>query len=346
MTDVNYVSTSKKSQSPSQQARTKHLPDSEAADPERVDHEQRRSTQLVHSGFDTHNTRKPLVECGCGGCSPTVDPLADENHAFRDSLQARDVCPSPQPMTVERASEAYLIYQRAAENKPDMTSLLEHTKNRYARLLGGDVEVRDRMDDPTLLFLSLRVSPIHRENGQRRWVHPVTLDTRLSDAWENVRAVLNYQLRDYTTEYFWITAATDSAATPHRHVLMYVEDLDDTVGIDVARSAVDSFVDSTQGAEHAFHPVEPEESDAGIVFHDPPLADQAMDNHPISHHEIPFGVPSVPIFYMANQMPHWSLKNVYDPTSDVHTNSTAVDGGATAWASPNKWIGSSNGFPM
>jgi len=249
-------------------------------------------------------------------------------------------------MTIERASEAYLRYQKAAENSADKTSLLGRTRNTYGRLLGGDVEIRDQMDNPTLLFLSLRVSPIHREGGHRRWIPPVTLDSRLADSWENVRAVLNYQLQDYPREYVWITAATDSAATPHRHVLSYVEDPDDEITIEVQRSAVQSFVDNTQGAEHAFHPVQPGESDAGIVFHDPPLADQSIGSHPIEHHEIPFGIPSVPICYMANQLPHWAIKNVYDPTSDVHNDSPEVDGGAVAWASPNNWVSSSQGFPM
>ena len=325
-----------------------HLPDSEAGDPDTdsINHSERRSTRLVHSSFDTHQLPKPLVECGCSKCTDSVDPLADESHVFRDITSAKESCPSPRPMTVERASEAYAVYQKASLNAPDRISELERTQSRHGRILGGDIELRDRMENPTLILLSLRVSPIHRENGRRQWIHPVTLDSRIADSWENVRSTLSYHLKDHWYEYVWITATTSSAATPHRHVLIYVDDPDDSVGIEVPRAAVSSFVNNTQGAEHGFHQVEPNQSDAGIIFHEVPTAEKAYKSHPVDYDPTAWAKPSVPIYYMANQQPNWALKNLYDGTTNVSVDSTPIEGAAIAWCSPNKWFDSSNGFPM
>lgn len=330
------------------QSVSENLPDSEPADPDVdvIDHEERRDTRLVHSGFDTDNLPKPLVECGCGECSDAVDPLAEDTFAFRDFRYAKDECPEAEPMTVRRAAEAYIRYQKAADNDPAKTSLLEVTRNHYGNLLGAERELFDRMNDPTLIFLSLRVSPIARQNGKRRWIHPVTLDQRLADSWENVRGVLNYRLKEYDTEYVWLTATTDSAGTPHRHVLIYADDPDDGVSINVPRAAVDSFVNNTQGAEASDHPVEAGNSDAGMLFHDPPKAEEALINRNYQEHGGPFWVPTVPLYYIANQLPHWCLKNVYDPTHPMNADSVQVDGGAIAFASTNNWLGSSRGFPM
>ena len=354
MAEVNadhYQDTSQKSLSDQDDLRPhqrKHLPDSEAGDPDTdsIDHQSRRSTRLVHSSFDTHQLPKPLVECGCSECTESVDPLADESHVFRDVSSAKESCPQPRPMTVERAAEAYAVYQKASLNAPDRTSELERTRNRHGRLLGGDIELRYRMDNPTLIFLSLRVSPILIQNGRRQWIHPVTLDSRIADSWENTRSTLSYHLKDYWYEYVWITATTSSAATPHRHILVYVDDPDDDIGIEVPRAAVSSFWENTQGAEHGFHTVEPDTSDAGIIFHEVPRAEESFKSHPVKYDPTAWAKPSVPIYYMANQQPHWELKNLYDGTTDVSVNSTPIEGAAIAWCSPNKWFDSSNGFPM
>jgi len=325
-----------------------HLPDSEAGDPnaDSIDHDERRSTRLVNTSFDATELKKPLIECGCGECSSSVDPLADESHSFRDVNSAKRACPEPRAMTVKRASKAYVVYQKASLNAPDRTSELERTKNIHGRLIGGDIVVRDRMQNPTLIFLSLRVSPIQRNNGNRRWTHPLTLDSRIAEGWENAYATLRYQLEGFEYEFAWVTATTSSAQTPHRHTVIYVDDPDDDVTIDMARSVVHSFVNNTQGAEHSFHPVEADQSDAGMIFHEIPTAEKGMQSHPPDANDVWFAAPSVPMYYVANQMEHWKLKNIFRFDSDIDADSYAVGGAAIAWASQNNWVGSSNGFPM
>ena len=337
----NHVNSSKKLST----GQSKHLPDSEAGDPETVDHTARGSTKLVPSDYDIHELPKPLVECGCGDCSEQADPLADDSYVFRDVCYAQQKCSEPSSMSVERASEVYLIYQQAAKNDPIKTSLLERTRNQHGVYIGAEQKLRERMDDPTVIFLSLRVSPTEVQHGRKRWIPPVALDNRLSDSWRNVKSVLDYQLDDFWWEYCWVTATTDSAATPHRHVVVYVDDPNNEVSIEIPRAAVNSFVNNTQGAESSFHSVESEQSDAGNIFYDPPLAEKANESRAYGIHGDPYRIPTVHLYYALNQRPHWALENVYDGTSDIHANSVDVQGAAVAWASPNNWLGSSDGFP-
>ncbi|MDB2240013.1 hypothetical protein [Halorubrum ezzemoulense] len=343
----NYATTRKNSTNRDHQYyRWRRPTEHEPADPTNADHESRRQTRLAPADYE--GLTKPFYECGCGECTDTVDPLAADTAAFRDVLMAADVCPNPRPVTVEKAREIYLAYQHASWQSTERTSELERTQSRTGRMLGAERHILSEMDDPTLLFLSLRLSPIEENDGRRRWIPPATLADRLGDAWQNVRSVLNYQLREYDSEYATITAMTTSAATPHRHAAVYVDDPDDEVGIEVAESAVESHVNNCKGAHPEYHPVNPGERDAGEVFHDIPKAEDVSDDTltDVFHARgtQPFTLPSVPLYYMANQQPHWALKNVYDGASDVHNDSIEVDGAAIAWALPWRQYSSSKNF--
>jgi hypothetical protein len=318
----------------------------EPADPPWIDHEKRRQTRLSPRGYE--GLSKPFYECGCGDCSDAVDPLADESEPFRDDFKAADVCPDPRPVTVGKARDIYLAYQKAAWDDPERTSRLEHTQNRNGRMLGAERNILSEMEDPTLIFLSLRLSPVEERHGARRWIPPSILGDRLGAAWQNVRGVLRYQLREYDSEYAAITAMTTSAATPHRHAAIYVDDPDDEIDISVAESAVRSHLNNCEGAEPEDHPVEPDQSDAGMVFYDVPKAEQVPEETLIdvfhARGEQSFSLPSVPLYYVSIQQPHWALKNVYDGTSDIHADSIHVDGAAIAWALSWREYSHSEGF--
>ncbi len=146
---------------------------SEPADPVKIDHETRRDTRIAHPSYDARKLPKPLVECGCGECPDAADPLAGENEIWRDCLWAAEQCPNPQPLTVERAAEAYVTYQKALWNHPNRTSRYERIRTQHGQLLGGARDVWEQYDDPTILFCSLRLSPIEIQNGQRRWIEPI-----------------------------------------------------------------------------------------------------------------------------------------------------------------------------
>lgn len=336
------ISPSDQSQAP--QSFRKHLPDSEAGDPCDINHSQRRSTRLVSESFDVDDLPKPLVECGCGSCHDGYDPLANRS-GFRDFSYAQNQCDDPRAVTVERAGEIYVRYQKSADNDGNRYSLLQKCRKQQYKYMRAESRLRRRMHDPTLIFLSLRVSPIRIECGKREWVNPVVLDNRISDAWGNVKSVLDYQLKDFWWEYCWVTAGTDSAATPHRHVLIYVKDSNNEVTVDMVRAAVESFKRNAKGAERASHAVTAGESDAGMLFHDPPLAEQSMANRDYEVHGALSRITTVHLYYALNQRPHWALKNVYDGDEQTDSGSVDVQAAAIAWASNNHWIGSSDGFP-
>jgi len=346
---ADYYARTRKNRSETNQT-TRESPTSEPADPVRVDHQSRRQTRLAHPSFDTERLPTPMVECGCGECSDAVDPLASEDEVWRDAMMAVEVCPTPRPMTVERASEAYLRYQRAVYNRAEWTSLGERTRNRHGVLMGAERDLLNQYgDDVTVVFLSLRLSPVEVLNGERRWVPPVQLDQRLHDSWQNVYGTLSYQLRDFDFEYVAVTTTTTTAATPHTHVQILVEDPEDEVSVEMARSMVDSHVSNTKGAYPEDHPVKDSQQDAAIVFHDPPRVDFNEDRDlRILKARDGEGFPmnTVTMQYMADQRPHWVLDNVYDGASDVDHDSVLVDGGAVAWASPHRWLKWSDGIDL
>jgi len=253
-------------------------------------------------------------------------------------------------MTIERASEAYLRYQRAVYNREDWTSHYERTRNQHGEMMGAERDVlAEYGEDVTIIFLSFRLSPIEEINGERRWVPPVKLDQRLHDSWQNVYATMDYQLRDFDWEYVAVTTTTTTAATPHTHVQILVEDPDDEASAKMARSMVDSHVSNTKGAYPEDHPVEKNERDAGIVLHDPPRVDPDEDRDlGILKARDGEGFPmnTVTMQYMADQRPHWALENVYNGDSDVGSDSVLVDGAAIAWASPHRWLKSSEGIDL
>jgi hypothetical protein len=319
--------------------------ETEPSDPERVDHESRRQTRLAYPSYDVQNLPKPLVECGCGECPDYYDPLYDD--ARFGNYYAQEECPNPQPMTLKQAREAYLVYQVASHNADDRTSTLERTRIKHGKLLGAGRDIYQRFEDVTQIFLSLRLSPI---SSSGYWLEPVKLDNRLHGSWANVRDVLSYHLQSYDSEYVTITATTTSAATPHRHVLVYVDDPDDEVPVDVAKAAVDSHVRNTTGAFADDHPVKPGERDAGMVLHDPPKANEVPNDtwlHVAEHwgHE-PFPVTTATMQYVANQRPHWSLASFCDDDKTGDPQSIELEGGAIAWAASHNWLTSSKGFEM
>ena len=316
---------------------------SEPADPDldAVDHTQRRSTRLVNEDYNVEDLPDYLVECGCGSCHDRYDPLTDVTRSSGEVLLVQDVCPSPQAMTIERGSQAYISHQKDAVNRNDISSRLRTTKDRYRRLLRADIQLRDEMTDPILVLISLRLSPIDQSNGQQRWVEPVTLDNRLSSGWTNCKWTLDNRLASY--EYVWVTTPTRHVGTPHRHAVIYTQS---EVSIDDIRSAVHSYVTNTQGAEFGDHSVEVGQSDAGIIDRDPTLADQSTTDHPTEDGAFALADPSTMIVYVAKQLPHWVVKNVYSSDSGVHNDDALVDGAAVSVASNNDWFGCSRNFPV
>ena len=320
---------------------------SEPADPPQVNHQTRRDTRLAPPSYDATRLPTPLVECGCGDCSSFADPLA----TTEVRQYAADVCPEPRAMTVHRATEVYLRYEQAALNSDDRTARYADGRQRYARLLDVDRQRQEAYDGLTTAMVTRRLSPIS-DGGE--WLTPLTIDQRLHDdaVTRSMMNAIDYQLSDFDYEYVAVTAATDSAATPHEHILFWIDDPDDSITVDHFRSGLDKHTERVAGARPKDHPVHVDGRRGAItVRHDPPLADdverdsisgilEASDV--ASDRSIP--IHTAAIQYLASQLPHLVLGDVRDGTRDV--DDARVDGAAIAWASPHHWIRSSSSIEI
>lgn len=323
--------------------------DAEPADPTYINHTKRRNTRLAEPSFKISRLPNPLVECGCNCCSDLADPLAGES-PFRD-MYASNVCDSPQSLTLERARKVYLKYKRAEMNDPNKTSPLERLKGLYGNVLDAERQLMDEMNNPSLIFLSLRQSPIREQDGQREWIEPLRLCSELNKPWSNVRRTLQRKLSGFPRwEYVTVTGYTRSAGNPHKHVLVYVEDESDELSIDVAQSAVNSYVRGNDYAKEKHHPVVEGESDAGIVVNSVPRKDDYIQDSSykkaLEHRDYQsFAPTSNFLLYMMTQLPHWVLSHVWDSDGDIDADSTLVDGAVISWASTFDDFSSSRGFP-
>ncbi len=297
--------------------------DAEPHDPEYISHKARRDTRLHEREYNCDQLEDKVVE--------TVDG---------DQV----------PMKLSDAREQYLGLKHNQMNTDGWISPLDRAKDLYGRALGAERELMDEIANPSLLFLSLRQSPVEYDRG-RRWIEPLRLRSELNKSWKNVRQTLYRKLSGHDRyEYLWVCSYTRSAASPHLHVLVYVDDPDDELSISTARSAVNSHVRANDYAEKQHHEVEPDQSDAGIVTHSVPKAYDEIDDNDLAdvyyyRDEESFSLTSTFLTYLLSQYPHFVLEHVWNSNSDIHAHDPLVDGATISFASQFDEYGSSRGFP-
>jgi len=185
---------------------------------------------------------------------------------------------------------------------------------------------------------------------QRQWVPPTQLVHRLRDSWQTVYDALRYRLRDFDDwEYLWLIGTTDSAATPHMHVYVWVRDPHNELSVDHVRPAVQSFVNNTPTARQKHHTVTEGKSDAAVVHtntlrHDDISDEQllaAMKRREVADSPMQYNTRG--LLYLLNQRPAWVIKRLTEGTVNPDDRQTRLDlaGLATSWASSKNWIGSS-----
>jgi len=358
----------------------------EVADPEQIDHQSRRDTRLADDHVDVETLPAPLVECGCGECPDYVDPLGDDPEgAFADipdsDEQAADRCDDPQPMTVRRAATAYYAYQIAAYRDDEYSGgRLSRVEAQHAAALDAERDILEAWgkENTTTVLISLRISPVESTEGngdsgvdnasgdnngigvsddtathhtdERRWVEPLRIDERLRDQWRPFYKKLNTILSDYDWEYLRVVGTTDSAATPHLHMLIWTQDTQDEITAEDFRSAIEKYVDKTPSVKQEHHPIEEGESDAVVVHHDPPVCD-VVDDEQLLDVMDRRDAETVPLttqglHYVLNQRPDWALKRIENGESTIDEELIDLEGGAIAWASRNNWIASSGGIDL
>lgn len=264
-----------------------------------LNHSQRRKRRLARPSFDVDRLPNPVVETDTG----------------------RQL-----PMRLTDARDVYCKVSHHEKNSAGMTSRLARLRRKYARTMDAERQLIDEMDNPSIIFLSLRQSPIKTVDGEREWIRPVRLCTELNEAWSAIRQMLRRKLSDYDRyEYVRTTGYTDRYATPHYHVLIYVSDSDNQLQPDVGESVVDCFVRGNEFACRENHAVNSDERDALILKHEVPLVD----------------TNSTFLKYQMNQNPHWILSKINESSVDP----TKIDAGTISWSSPHRDYSSSRGFP-
>jgi hypothetical protein len=244
-------------------------------------------------------------------------------------------------MTVQEAAEVYVRYQQSAWNSTNRTSKYEKDIATYGSLLGADRELRLQYDDLTTVLLSRRLSPISDEE----WITPFEIDERLHGGRANVSVTrsLKYHLREFEYEYVGVTATTDSAATPHEHIYIWIDNPENTITTSDFKAPIDLHIKHTEATLENHR-----EGEAITVEHDPPLVDAEPErvDHIKEKSVTADGGSLLPntqgAQYLASQLPHLSLAGRFNNTDTIEQ--VQIDGGAIAWATPHKWLRSSKGI--
>lgn len=329
---------------------TDRLGGHEPADPTSSDaYQDRRETRLGPDTLQPPNSARPLYECGCGDCYEWSDPLAD----VEVPVYASDMCPSPRLMTIARAKEAYVRYQSASHQSPERTGAYGRHLGKYANILEADRRLQRAYEGLTTAMMTRRQSPLD-EHGE--WIPPVSLHSRLADTFASIRKSLSYHLgRKHgfdDWEYLAVTAMTDTAATPHQHVVIWVEDPAGELHRDMLQPAVDKHVASVATATHEDH------GDGAVTIqHSPDRVDHVPEAYSAIHEQTrtvergEYG-PSVPANttvaqYVGSQLPHLYLGHVLGESHGEQEHlETQLEGGTVAWASPYQTLSSSSGVAL
>lgn len=317
-----------------------HSRESEPADPSQGEiYQRRRDTLMAPTDVDPDRLPKPFLKCGCNSCDNSVSPLASDDRR----IYAADVCPNPVPFTIKEAAEVYVRYQQSAWNSTNRTSKLQKAIATYGSLLGTDRELRLQYDDLTTVLLSRRLSPI--SDGE--WLTPFEIDERLHGDGTNtsVTRSLRHHLRKFEYEYVGVTATTDSAATPHEHIYIWIDDPGNTITTSDFKPPIKSHIEDAVAT-----PENHREGEAITVEHDPPLVNTEPDkiNH-IQERSLAADGGSLPqntrgAQYLASQLPHLSLAGRFTESETI--DQIQIDGGTIAWATRHKWLRSSGGLNL
>lgn len=310
--------------------------ESEPADPDCIDHQIRRNKQIAPSHY-VGRLPDPLFECGCGNCPEVADPLASTNSGLEDDYYAGTHCESPVPVTVERAASIYQAYVLARIARKGRTSKYERNlRKTYPQILAADRSFRSEYDLTTVM-LTRRVSP-KDDNGE--FFSPLLLNKALLSS--TVRSKVMRKIRTHINssdwEYVRVVAGTESAATPHEHIYLWIDDPDDNVGFDEFIPALDAHLEYSPLANPEHHPYGKNRDTGAIrICHDPPLADNALTQRDEIDQANTRGA-----LYVATQLPHLFVGQARSGVQGT-PKQTLIDTGAIAWASPNKWFTSSQG---
>lgn len=282
-----------------------HWGDTEPADPELINHETRRETPLGTNSTSIKDLPTPFADQMDGNRLPTV-------------LEARDV---------------YMRNQRVTWNADDKISTYErHLNETYPRLCVADRQLRERYNDVTTVMITRRLSPMK----DRRWMPPLEIDHQLhnSKVWRSVRRQWRRVLDAHEFEYVAVSAPTSSAGTPHQHIYLWIEDIENGIQPVDFEPVIEKQLKHCPNAYKEDHRYD-EDGQGGTVTvrHDPSVTDQG-----------PRKAITKGAQYLASQLAHLPLGDFYNSEEEKPAEAL-LEGAAVAWASSHKWFRSSQGLP-
>lgn len=251
------------------------------------------------------------------------------------------------PLAVRDASTAYLKTQRASWQSEDRTSKYErHRYEVYPRILKADRRLQDRYDGLTTAMLTRRLSPLD-DNGN--WLTPWECDEMLhgGSIRRSVREALNYQLGDFDFEWVAVTAPTRSAGTPHEHIYLWIDDLENRVGTGHLESALGKHLKYCANAYEKDHRYRVDGTSGAItVRHNPEIVKSIPERiHDILKvAESPSRPNTQGAQYTASQLAHLPVGDYYQFGRE-NPPDPLIEGAALAWTSPHHWFRTSAGLP-
>ena len=283
-------------------------------------------------------------------CSPQSDPYDTEpadpsrlDHNVRlqlplipDTVKA-SLLPDPlrdgdRPLTVGEARDVYIPIERSWLNTDYKKSKHRGHKKHY----WGVHEVERRIleylsepDDLTTVMFTRRLSPLDEyDNLLTLW----ECDEMLNGGCirRSVREALNYHLGDFEFWWFAVTAPTRSAATPHEHQYIWIDDPENEITTDHIAPALGKHLKHCPNAYERHHQYRRDGSDGAITVHHSP--------------EIRSNGNTEGVTYVASQLAYLPIADLVDSSKDDPADQL-FEGAALAWARGDvaNWFRSSSG---
>jgi hypothetical protein len=273
---------------------------------------------------------------------PLVPPSVDVDR-LPDPLRDGD-----RPLTLIEARERYLQVERDAWRKNGQTSKhMRHLKNQYPRILEADRQFQGQYEGLTTAKLTRGISPDDPEE-----VTPWELDMMLNggSVRSQVRNSLDYHLGDkggFDFEWVAVTSVTRITGTPREYIYLWIEDPENKVSTGHLAPALETHLESCEIASREDHVYDEEGTGGAItVEHSPPLVsdppEKFFDIREVS--EAPGRPNTRGAQFVATRLVHLPVGD-YDNSQRENPPDTLLEGGAIAWATPNRWFRASEGVP-
>ena len=318
---------------------------------------------------DVAGLSKWLVKCGCGSCHDLTHPLgmdvndsddsderlyrgeseltSDGSRLYHSESRAKGWCDDPTSVTLEGAATLVGKFTTSKHGDDSEKGKIDSEKRAYATLMERDRHVRRRFghSNVTTVLLSLRPSPRTSEDS---WRTPTELAREVANVTQRTFAKLRRDLDgQYPFEVSYVIAGTQVFATPHSHIVLYLDDPDNAARPSDFSPAVQYGVSRLSTASPDAHSIDDEGDEGAVrIEHDAAIKDverSGMDVSAVHAHafegddegdsdEGHVPTPFAATLYAATQLPYMSVLEALKNGYGGRRRRAAMEFGATAWA--------------